>query len=138
MRIPLVLLVTFALAFAGCTAPDDSMDDGMDDGGDGGDAGGTMPAGEDNTETHHISIEDFQFGDGSLTITQGDTVVWTNNDSVAHTVDSTDGTGELDSGNIAPGATFEWTFDDAGTFEYRCDLHPSMTGEIVVESLAAS
>ncbi len=136
MKPLLIALMLASIALAGCTSAGD--DDSMGGGDDSGMAGGTMPAGEDHTQTHHISIESFAFGDGSLTIMQGDTVVWTNNDDVAHTVDSTDGTGTLDSGNMAAGATFEFTFDDAGTFAYQCDIHPSMTGEIIVESLAAS
>lgn len=128
MRVLLTGLLFVMLALAGCTGDD------MPDDGDGG-ASGTRPAGEDHSETHHISIEDFDFATQSLTITQGDTVVWTNNDGRPHTVASDDGS--FDSGNLDDGATFEFTFDDAGTFAYHCGYHASMTGEIVVESLAA-
>ncbi len=131
MKVALMAFMLASLALAGCTnaPPGDGGDDGST---------GTFPAGEDHTQTHELDIVNFAFSEASLTIMQGDTVVWTNQDTAAHTVDSTDGTGTLDSGNLAMGDTFEFTFDDAGTFTYRCDIHSSMTAEIVVQSLAAA
>jgi plastocyanin len=40
--------------------------------------------------------------------------------------------GQFDSGIIQTGQTFRYTFNDPGTFEYYCTLHPSMVGKIVV------
>ena len=41
----------------------------------------------------------------------------------------------FDSGNIAPGGTFSYTFQDEGTFEYYCSIHaPDMQGTITVDS----
>jgi plastocyanin len=39
---------------------------------------------------------------------------------------------EFDSGIMQTGQTFSYTFNNPGTFEYYCTLHPSMVGEIVV------
>jgi plastocyanin len=70
----------------------------------------------------------------------GQSVIWTNHDSVQHTVTSgSPGSGdvgkEFDSGLtklINPGQTFEKKFDKAGTFSYFCQLHPTMTGTVTV------
>ena len=71
-----------------------------------------------------------------ITITAGTTVAWGNDDSAAHTVTSgtpTDGPdGIFDSSLFMAGSTFEFTFDDAGTYDYFCMVHPWMTGIINV------
>jgi len=83
--------------------------------------------------TVNVSIENFSFSPASISVSAGDTVVWTNNDSVAHTVTSTDGA--FDTGDIAPGASASVTFDNAGTFAYICSIHPSMTGSVDVAAV---
>jgi plastocyanin len=40
----------------------------------------------------------------------------------------------FDSGNIAPGESFSFTFEEAGTVEYFCDIHPNMQGRVTVAS----
>lgn len=86
--------------------------------------------------THAVAIADFAFAPGTLTIRVGDTVTWTNNDSVVHTATST--SGAFDSGDLQPGASYSMTFTAPGTFDYRCTPHPFMTGRIVVEPAAAA
>lgn len=75
----------------------------------------------------------------SLEIRVGDTVLWSNDDTAAHTVSSgtpTDGMdGTFDSSLFMSGNTFEFTFDDAGTYPYFCMVHPWMAGEIVVNEI---
>lgn len=78
-----------------------------------------------------ISIQNFAFNPDSVTVSVGTTVTWTNNDTVSHTVTSTDGA--FDSGNIAPGDTFTFTFSTAGSFSYICSYHPNMTATVVVQ-----
>ena len=71
----------------------------------------------------------------ALTVRQGDTVVWSNEGSIDHTVTG----GALDSGMIAPGATFSYTFDALGTISFACVPHPWMTGAVqVVEATAGA
>jgi plastocyanin len=65
-----------------------------------------------------------------LAIAAGDTVTWTNNDSTTHTSTSNDGA--WNSGAIAPGTSFSRTFPSAGTFQYRCTIHPGMVGTVTV------
>ncbi len=57
----------------------------------------------------------------------GTTVQWINDDSVAHTV-TADG-GAFDSGSLAPGATFSFTFSQAGDFPYYCHFHGGPGGQ---------
>lgn len=78
-----------------------------------------------------VSIANMAFSPVTITIKQGDTVTWTNNDSTAHTVTSNNGS--FDSGSLSKGKTFAHTFDTAGTFEYHCTFHPSMKGTVVVQ-----
>ena len=67
----------------------------------------------------------------------GTTIVWSNDDTAAHTVTSglaaEGGDGIFDSSLFAAGATFEFTFNDAGTFDYYCMVHPWMIGTVNVE-----
>jgi len=57
--------------------------------------------------------------------------MWTNNDSIPHT--TTSNASGWDSGTIQPGGQFSSTFSAAGTFAYHCNIHPGMTGTIVVQ-----
>jgi hypothetical protein len=42
-------------------------------------------------------------------------------------------TGVWDSGNLSPGKSFSFTFNQVGTFPYHCNIHSSMTAKIVVQ-----
>lgn len=81
--------------------------------------------------TNQVSIENFSFNPASVTVKAGDTVTWTNNDSVMHTVKSADGL--FNSGDIQSGGKFQFTFPNVGTFNYSCAIHPSMQGKVTVE-----
>src|SRR5579864_8150844 len=78
------------------------------------------------------------FTPNPLSVTPGTTVTWKNTDTVSHYVtsgqpsDNTTGT-VFDSGNlIKPGGTYQFTFANAGTFNYFCTVHPWMIGQIIV------
>lgn len=96
------------------------------------DTADTTSAPPDSTgaATSEVSIDDFAFAPGSLTVAVGDTASWTNDQSIAHTTTGTEG--DWDSGTLGTGETFGFTFQEAGTFEYFCAIHPSMTGTVVV------
>ena len=76
-----------------------------------------------------IVISDFAFSE-DITVPVGTTVIVRNDDSAGHTWTADDGA--FDSGFIDAGATFEFTFTEAGTFAFHCDVHPSMKGTITV------
>ncbi|MGH7241776.1 MAG: cupredoxin domain-containing protein [Candidatus Saccharimonadales bacterium] len=82
--------------------------------------------------TTSVTIKDMAFSPANIGVKVGDTVTWTNNDSVAHTVTETDGQTGPKSEDIEPGKSFVYTFDKAGTYKYDCSIHPSMTGSVTV------
>lgn len=73
------------------------------------------------------------FDPQTVTVTQGDTVTWTNGEG-RHTV--TSDTGAFDSGPLAPGQTFSFQFTVPGAYPYRDRLNPGgAQGTIVVQAL---
>lgn len=96
-----------------------------------------------------VDVGDFWYCDSSFeegicqtTITAGDTVLWDLGSAInSHTVtacgDSCDNPTSsplFDSGNVAPGGTYTYTFNQPGTFLYYCTIHPTlMFGRIVVQ-----
>ena len=72
----------------------------------------------------------------TVTIDVGGEVIWENADTMSHTI--TSGTaaggpdGHFDSSLVMAGSTFSHTFDEAGTFDYFCMVHPWMVGSVVV------
>ncbi len=78
----------------------------------------------------------------TVTIDIGGIVTWENNDTAAHTStggSATDGpSGVFDSSLIMAGSSFSHTFEDAGTFDYFCMVHPWMVGTVIVEDMAAA
>src|SRR3990170_2410414 len=83
-----------------------------------------------------VAIQNFEFRPVTLrvTIRSGETrqeVRWVNNGSVAHTV--TADRGAFNSRPLAPGDTFSFAFTAAGTFDYHCEIHPTMKGQVVIE-----
>ncbi len=82
------------------------------------------------TTIAEVSISGFAFVPATITIPVGTTVTWTHNDSPPHTVSSRDGL--FDAGTLSPGAAFSYTFEQNGTFEYYCKIHPYMTAKIIV------
>ncbi len=83
-------------------------------------------------QSMNVDIANFAFAPADLTISAGQTVVWTNSDSTTHTVTSDDGT-TFDSGNLNNGDTFSYTFNTPGTYSYHCSIHPFMTGTVTVQ-----
>lgn len=80
---------------------------------------------------NELKIQAMAFVPQTLTIAVNSTVRWKNLDGIAHTVTSDNAA--WDSGNIAAGGTFKFTFTTVGTFKYHCTYHPSMTGTIIVQ-----
>ena len=75
-----------------------------------------------------INIQNFSFSPAELSVEAGTTVKWTNNDSAPHQIS---GTG-FGSQSLGQGESYTFTFDQAGTFDYHCAIHPSMTGKVIV------
>ena len=90
------------------------------------------PAGvaPDGDSTVVIHIKSLAFGAGTVTVRPGTTVLWVNDDPLAHTVVGT--SGGFDSGSIEPGSTWQFRFNTAGQYEYSCRPHPFMKGTVIV------
>src|SRR5659263_781196 len=73
-----------------------------------------------------VEIKNLAFNPAQINISEGTTVIWTNNDSLAHTVISD--TNIFNSSDVSPGQTFEFTFNETGIFKYHCSIHPEMLG----------
>ncbi len=67
-------------------------------------SGGATTTVAGGTTAAAVEMVNISFQPATLTVKVGDTVTWTNNDTVAHTVTADDNS--FDSGNIDPGATF--------------------------------
>ncbi len=80
-------------------------------------------------ETHDVAIQGFSFAPHVLEISAGDTVVFQNFDNAPHTATSLDGA--FDTGTLGTAERTEVIVETAGSFEYRCQFHPSMKGIIV-------
>lgn len=125
-------VLVLAVVLAACGGDDDATPSAADD------------ASSSEATATEVTIELVAFSPEQLEVDAGATVIWSNEDPGAHTVTSgaveqgtagvtTSPDGRFDSGNIAGGDSFEQRFDEAGTYEYFCALHPAtMRGVINV------
>jgi plastocyanin len=105
---------------------------GDDDNGGGGSADTKeQPAPAAEGGAAEVTMKDIKFSPSEVTVKVGDTVTWTNDDSVGHDV-TADSFKSGDPGAMQGGDTFEHTFDKAGTFDYVCSVHPGMEGAVTV------
>jgi len=92
---------------------------------------------EESGDGRQVTLTDFAFSEGELTIAAGTTVTFRNSGSAPHTAtEGVDGVAADDpffNEQLAPGDEVEVTFDEAGTFEVTCLFHPQMNMTIVVE-----
>ena len=106
VRTPLVIVLALALVAAACSGGDDD--------------GAAV-----------IDIANNSYEPSDPVVTSGASVTWTNHDDVPHTVtfrdDQVAGSGQLDRGE-----SFTATFDEPGTYDYVCTVHPEMTATITV------
>lgn len=152
------LLLAIALAFAGCSSNDDHSDPdpsatpapsgtGAPSGSSGAPSTGSPPtsAAPTGPKTHTITIAASAFNNGTFAARVGDTAHWVHADgTTAHTV--TSDSGAFDSHPncqsaagigiptlcMEDGNTFDYKFEKAGTYAYKCKVHTSMTGTITV------
>jgi amicyanin len=88
--------------------------------------GGTPAA----AATADVGIVNFKFTPPALMVKVGTTVVWTNKDSIAHTVNFM--TGGINSNTLNQNDQFTHTFTTPGTYDYICSIHPFMHGSVTV------
>lgn len=131
---PLLFLVPLVVALASC-------------GGGGGGSSGTATPGASSTQAaaakpsgageQGVSIRNFRFLPGTITVKAGARITISNRDSPTHTVTSDDGS-SFDTGDINPGSSTTITVDRTGRIPYHCSIHPFMHGTIVVHGTGGS
>lgn len=79
-------------------------------------------------------MQSLKFIPPEIDIEAGTTVVWTNEDVVAHTVTHKVNVEDqlFASPFISPGQSFSYTFDKPGTYPIYCLPHPFMMQTVVV------
>lgn len=87
------------------------------------------------SETIHIKMVNMQATPQEVTVHNGDTVIWDNEDIVPHTVteDVAKGKPRFDSGQINGGGHFQWVVKGKGTINYKCLFHPTMKAKLIVK-----
>ncbi len=85
----------------------------------------------DSTVENNVNIENFRFSPSIININAGDKITWVNQDSALHTVTSDNGN-ELNSNSLSDGESYSHTFNIPGEYNYHCDIHPEMTGKVIV------
>jgi plastocyanin len=111
MKRIIAVLAIAAVPLAGCGADDPE------------------PAASSESGGATVQMVDNAFEAKDITVSSGDSVTWTNAGALRHTATGDD----FDSGSVAPGETFRWTAEGAGTVTYVCTFHPGMEGTITVE-----
>ena len=108
------------------------------------------------TRARGVAIVDFEFAPHTITVDVGSRVTWSNTDHFAHRLVAADvagtestgvgsfgvgsfgvgslGVGSLGSEDLEFGDSFQHVFATVGRFPYYCEIHPSMTGLVIVEA----
>ncbi len=94
---------------------------------------GAKPKGKPAGKVVEVSIRALKYLPGSVTVSPGTTVRWTNEDRALHTVTSEDSGGPLQSKALEQGESYENTFRKPGQYDYYCIVHPFMKSGVTVE-----
>ncbi len=80
----------------------------------------------------HVAINNFVFEPAQISISAGQSVVWSNDDGAPHGVQFKDGTPGQEL--MLPGQTYRHAFATPGTYDYACSVHPYMTARVTVRA----
>ncbi|KAA3629511.1 MAG: plastocyanin [Proteobacteria bacterium] len=89
----------------------------------------SVPAGE---AVEQVEIRDFTFIPAEITVKMGTTVRWINREKRQFHSVWFEAAGDPEPAYIFPDETTERSFDEPGTFSYRCGPHPEMRGSVTV------
>jgi len=87
-------------------------------------------AGAADSNVVSIEMRQQSFVPEKVVVKPGSTVMWTNGDTIPHSVTADDG--RFDSGPLLPGQSFKWTASSVGNVAYHCIFHPSMKATLTV------
>ncbi|MFP4513991.1 MAG: plastocyanin/azurin family copper-binding protein [Acidimicrobiales bacterium] len=131
----LAIAAVLVLALTACGNDDDDAESattsppaGAEDNGPDEDETGSTPS-EGGAEVD--ATGGFQFEPATVEIEAGESVTWTNSGGVRHTVTSTTDSMDFDE-PLGSDDSVTITFDEPGTYDYECTIHPGMTGTVVV------
>jgi len=78
-----------------------------------------------------VMIDNFTFTPQSLTVKVGTTVTWVNHDDIPHSIVCP--LLKMKSHPLDSEDSFAYKFEEAGSYDYLCGLHPHMHGQIIVQ-----
>jgi plastocyanin len=78
-----------------------------------------------------VTIKNFAFTPSPITVKVGANVTWTNQDSTPH--QPKEDNGLFLSPSLSTGQSFTYRFTSVGTYNYTCNIHSSMHGQVIVE-----
>ena len=130
-----LMLACLALGLAACGGDDDS---GGSSGGSGGSSSEQSGGGSSSGGGAKVGMQNIQFDPKDITVKAGETITFTNDESIPHDVHKESGPGgDFSSGpdgGMQQGDTFELKLDKPGTYQYVCHVHaPGMAGTITVK-----
>jgi plastocyanin len=129
--LPLTCALALALALAGCGSRSSPPASSAPAPARSGTAGtSTIAPGAARAGTMHVAIAGYAFHPGTVTVTRGAKVIFSNRDKTNHT--ATANAGAFDTGTLAPGATRTVTLSHTGTYTYFCQFHAFMKATLVV------
>jgi len=111
MKKLLLAVLPLVLVFAACGGDDD---------------------GAASSEPGVVTVSDNKFEPKTVEVGVGDTVTWKFEGNSAHNVTFDD-----EASDLTKDGTYERTFDEAGTFDYVCTVHPGMGGKVKVSDTGA-
>ena len=131
-KLLVLMLACLALGLAACGGDDD------DGGGGGGGGGGASTSEQPAGGGAEVKMANIQFDPKNLTVKAGETITFTNEESIAHDVHKQSGPGgdfgSGPDGGMQQGDTFKLKLDQPGKYTYVCHVHaPGMAGTITVK-----
>lgn len=82
-------------------------------------------------EVHHVHIKSFKFDPPEITVKNGETIEFDNQDYAPHTATADDKS--FDTGTLKNGETKRITVSKIGTIDYHCTFHPMMKAKIIIQ-----
>ena len=89
-----------------------------------------------SSQSYTVTIQNGTFNPSTMNVTVGTTVMWINKENATQNVVSDSGL--FGSGNLTNGKSYNYTFNQTGTYPYHSSINPSMTGTIIVSSSSTS
>jgi plastocyanin len=83
------------------------------------------------TADAQVVIDNFTFSPTPVKVTVGTIVTWVNHDDIPHSIVCP--ALKVHSHALDTDDKFDYKFEQAGTYDYLCGIHPHMRGQVMVE-----